>query len=669
MPRLMTKSDFKRVRQCPTQLFYHRNPEQYTNQTSENPFLAALAEGGFQVGELAKLYYPQGHLIAHKDTSSAVKATRQALHQHTEVTLFEAAFCAAGFVIRVDILIKNQHHIQLIEVKSKSFDPKSPGRFFRPAGLRKGVHQLKKDWLAYLEDVAFQSYVVQQAHPDWKVTPKLMLPNPHGTAKVTGLNQNFELKRTPTGQPRVVVHHKLSPEVFGADLLGLYHVTEEVTQVHQSTAFQRQLNDLSAAIKTAQYIPSTLGSKCKTCAFRDDQQQQRSGFHQCWARYFQRAPTEIQGPFIFDLWNFKETDKYLQQGIWRLADLDSTNIRPSRRLGPGILPSERQQLQINSERHPNARKYVEKNFLSQQFRSWQYPYHFIDFETTRVAIPFHRGGRPYQQIAFQFSHHVLHRSGHIEHRGQYLHSQKGLFPNFDFVRELKRQLSTDEGTIFRYSSHENTVLCDIAQQLRESHLSDREELCTWIDTITHRHHKGRQIHQGHRDMVDLWEVVKKSIYLAEAQGSLSIKYMLPAILKDSSYLRQKYAHAIYGHECTIPSLNFDAIAWIQLDAQGNVRDPYQLLAEYAQTSTPELAEGLIIRDGGAAMTAYARLQFDSLTAAEREAVQKALLRYCELDTFAMVLLCEYMQQLIPALPTQHIHTSRTRTRSLSNSSI
>ena len=37
------------------------------------------------------------------------------------------------------------------------------------------------------------------------------------------------------------------------------------------------------------------------------------------------------------------------------------------------------------------------------------------------------------------------------------------------------------------------------------------------------------------------------------------------------------------------------------------------------------------------MAAYARLQFEAIAPKEREAIQQALLRYCELDTLAMVM--------------------------------
>ncbi|NBT36287.1 MAG: hypothetical protein EBT03_12275 [Betaproteobacteria bacterium] len=45
-------------------------------------------------------------------------------------------------------------------------------------------------------------------------------------------------------------------------------------------------------------------------------------------------------------------------------------------------------------------------------------------------------------------------------------------------------------------------------------------------------------------------------------------------------------------------------------------------------------------DYRAAAMAYARLQFQDLTPEQRVQIERALLRYCELDTFAMVMILE-----------------------------
>jgi hypothetical protein len=46
-------------------------------------------------------------------------------------------------------------------------------------------------------------------------------------------------------------------------------------------------------------------------------------------------------------------------------------------------------------------------------------------------------------------------------------------------------------------------------------------------------------------------------------------------------------------------------------------------------------------NGGAAMTAYAYLQFSHLSEEQRILYRDALLRYCELDTFAMAMIWDY----------------------------
>ncbi len=47
-----------------------------------------------------------------------------------------------------------------------------------------------------------------------------------------------------------------------------------------------------------------------------------------------------------------------------------------------------------------------------------------------------------------------------------------------------------------------------------------------------------------------------------------------------------------------------------------------------------------INNGGAALTAYALMQFTQMTDGERTKIKDALLRYCELDTLAMVMIYE-----------------------------
>jgi hypothetical protein len=51
-----------------------------------------------------------------------------------------------------------------------------------------------------------------------------------------------------------------------------------------------------------------------------------------------------------------------------------------------------------------------------------------------------------------------------------------------------------------------------------------------------------------------------------------------------------------------------------------------------------------VSNGGAAMVAYAKLQYQDMTVPEREELVKGLLKYCELDTLAMVMLYEELRE-------------------------
>ena len=79
-PRYLTKSRFKLAVECPTKLNY-TGKRDYADTKQDDSFLQALADGGFQVGELAKLMHPGGHDITSKDHVEAEAQTRALLAQ------------------------------------------------------------------------------------------------------------------------------------------------------------------------------------------------------------------------------------------------------------------------------------------------------------------------------------------------------------------------------------------------------------------------------------------------------------------------------------------------------------------------------------------------------------------------------------------------------------
>jgi hypothetical protein len=168
-PRYLTKSRFKLAVECPTKLFYTGKPKLYADTRQEDSFLQMLAEGGYQVGELAKCLYPDGIEVTETEHKAALERTASLL-QREQVVVFEAAVAFEDFFVRIDILIKNGDHYELIEVKAKSYDSTQPDI----AGVRAAI---KSDMRPYIEDVAFQVWVFQQAVPTAQISTFLMMPD------------------------------------------------------------------------------------------------------------------------------------------------------------------------------------------------------------------------------------------------------------------------------------------------------------------------------------------------------------------------------------------------------------------------------------------------------------------------------------------------------------
>jgi len=87
--------------------------------------------------------------------------------------------------------------------------------------------------------------------------------------------------------------------------------------------------------------------------------------------------------------------------------------------------------------------------------------------------------------------------------------------------------------------------------------------------------------------------------------------------------------------------------WLQIENE-EVKSPYKTLPPLFDNLSNEELDHLIaeidnIADGGAALTAYGKLQYVDMTQMERDKITQGLLKYCELDTLAMVMIYEHFR--------------------------
>ena len=654
-PRYLTKSRFKLGLECPTKLFYTRKRE-YLDQKMDDPFLAALAEGGYQVGEIAKCYFPGGHDITTLDYDEAEAQTLELL-KHDEVVIFEPAIKFNNLFVRIDVLVKKGNHFDLIEVKAKSFDEFEEEPFKNKNGT------IKSTWKPYLYDIAFQKHVLANAFPDASISSFLMMANKNAECPTDGLNQKFKIVRDASNIKGIKVSNTLTNKDLENKILIQVPVEEEIQLIYDSKDskeqrkrnFFEEVEFLAEKYETDEKITSQIGSKCAKCEFKcsseDETKGFKSGFKECWSSELGWSDEDFNVPNVLSIWNFRKKDALINSDKVKITDLTEEDILPKPDNKAGISSSERQWLQVEMIKNNETTPFLDAQGLKSEMDKWVFPLHFIDFETTAVAIPFNKGRRPYEGVAFQFSHHLVNEDGTVEHAGQYLNTDQGAFPNYDFIRHLKSELEKDDGTIFRYAPHENTYLNLIYRQLLDdpSEISDRDSLCIFIKSITKSVGSSNEKWEGKRCMVDMWDLVKRYYYNPHTNGSNSIKYVLPAILNSSDFLKSKYSKPVYGSPDGIKSLNFENWQWIEVK-NGVVVDPYKKLPKMFQDTSEKnlafLTEDDELSNGGAALTAYGRMQFSEITEYEANELQLALLKYCELDTLAMVMIYEAWRAML-----------------------
>ena len=164
-------------------------------------------------------------------------------------------------------------------------------------------------------------------------------------------------------------------------------------------------------------VPPQPSSACGKCEFRATDQELakglKSGFHECWKESLGWTDEDFKEATVLDIWNYRKKDQCIKQGRIKLSDIKEEDIVPKSDDRHGLSSSQRQWLQVQRAQDNDMTPWIDKENLRREMSSWAYPLHFIDFETSTAAIPFNRGQRPYEDIAFQYSHHIVHEDGTI----------------------------------------------------------------------------------------------------------------------------------------------------------------------------------------------------------------------------------------------------------------
>jgi len=170
-------------------------------------------------------------------------------------------------------------------------------------------------------------------------------------------------------------------------LFNIVDVTDSVTQLQAQ--LESRLEPMLTMLQQDNEPEIAIGTQCNSpfeCDFKA----------WCW----QAVPQ----PSVFNLRRLRGERKFelYRQGLVEYRDLQQQPLDPAQTLQVTTA--------LSGAAHIDARR------LADFIASASYPIHFLDFETLNQAVPKFDGLQPYQQIPFQYSLHILHRHGELEHR-------------------------------------------------------------------------------------------------------------------------------------------------------------------------------------------------------------------------------------------------------------
>ncbi len=216
--------------------------------------------------------------------------------------------------------------------------------------------------------------------------------------------------------------------------------------------------------------------------------------HYCW-----NVQRNIPDYSIFNIFNLgsKKQKALYEQGITNIADIpDDFEMTAKQRQAV--------------ENYKAQTVHIDKEAIQAFLDTLTYPVYHLDFETFQQAIPRWKGIKPFMQIPFQYSLHIEHADGRLEHR-EFL-AEEGSDPREALARQLCADIPADVTVLAYNMSFEKGVLKALAEEY--------EELCEHLLAIA----------DNLRDLMTPFQ--QKHYVTPDMMGSYSIKYILPALVPE-----------------------------------------------------------------------------------------------------------------------------------------
>ncbi|WP_428408450.1 DUF2779 domain-containing protein [Hyphococcus sp.] len=273
-------------------------------------------------------------------------------------------------------------------------------------------------------------------------------------------------------------------EIDPSLLLTFVDVTDRVAEIEEETA--EQINQ--ALVLLAEDVLERGGCSCLYL----------SRSHHCDT--FRLFNPQIPKPSIYSLPRLsqKKRDELVADGIFDLLDIaEDYKLTPNQSI---VVAAARAGAPI-----------IDVKAIRAILSGYQFPLYFFDYETYASAVPLIDRTSPHKHFPVQYSLHVLHEDGTLEHH-EYLEREARLPDRL--LTKLSREIGPKGNIVSWHASFEKTRNKEMAELF--------PEFADLLSDINER-------------TVDLEDVFKGAYVDARFDGSTSIKKVLPVLCPKLSY--------------------------------------------------------------------------------------------------------------------------------------
>ena len=216
---------------------------------------------------------------------------------------------------------------------------------------------------------------------------------------------------------------------------------------------------------------------------------------------------------VYDLYSNSKKAKQIKNNILSFQDLVDNKVSLN----------EIQKRQIDFALNNRDDYHVDKEKVYEFLNELIFPLYFFDFESYQSAIPVYIGSKPYQQITFQYSLHILNSDGTVEHK-EFLGDGFN-DPTFDIINAMISDLG-ESGSIIAYNDR-----------------FEKDRIKEMMDIMPEYKEKLEKLLPRFIDLAKIFQ--NGYIYNRLMGGSFSIKSVLPALFPNDEVLNYENLEGVH----------------------------------------------------------------------------------------------------------------------------